>query len=131
MYTGKQTEIDQNKAIGISGSVVNKLLEPYFGKGHSLYVDNWYSSPQLFQFLHANKVGACGTVKANRKFLPKFDNLQVGERKHFHSNNIMALNWRDKRTVHMVTSLHEDRMVETEKVNRTTGEKIKKTGSDC
>ncbi|XP_042887772.1 piggyBac transposable element-derived protein 4-like, partial [Penaeus japonicus] len=40
-------------------------------KGYSLYVDNWYSSPTLFHWLQGRKKNACGTVRANRKFMPK------------------------------------------------------------
>ena len=47
VYTGSDTEIDVTPDIGISGSIVMTLMEKYLGKGHILYVDNWYSSPKL------------------------------------------------------------------------------------
>ena len=41
------------------------------GKGHYVYVDNYYSSPDLFWELHCKEVFACGTFKSNHKNLPK------------------------------------------------------------
>ena len=40
-------------------------------KGYVVYTDNWYSSPTLFHLLQARKTMACGTVRRNRKYMPK------------------------------------------------------------
>ncbi len=72
IYTGSTTDICLYEGLGISGSVVMTLLAPYLGKGHVLYVDNWYSSPSLFQHLLSHGTGACGTVWANRTGMPVF-----------------------------------------------------------
>ncbi len=58
--------------MGKSGAI-NKLMATHLGKGHILYFENWYASPSLCEFLHANKTGSCGTARKNRKFMPKFD----------------------------------------------------------
>ena len=39
-------------------------------KGHHCYMDNYYSSPELFQELYDAETYACGTVQKNRKGLP-------------------------------------------------------------
>lgn len=39
-------------------------------KGHYLYIDNWYSSPDLYNKLYKLK-NVCGTVRTNRKHMPK------------------------------------------------------------
>lgn len=52
------------------------LLEPYLGKGHTLYVDNWYASPALFDILHKNFTNACGTVKEKREGIPEMKNYK-------------------------------------------------------
>ncbi|CAD1469407.1 unnamed protein product, partial [Heterotrigona itama] len=39
-------------------------------KGHTLYIDNWYSSPKLFLTLVENGTNALGTVRFNRKNMP-------------------------------------------------------------
>lgn len=41
VYTGNQTAINIEENIGISGSIVTTLMEPYLHLGHTLYVDNW------------------------------------------------------------------------------------------
>ena len=76
VYTA--TDLDIPKArkddpMGMSGAIVKKLMAPYMGKGHILYTDNWYTSPALCQFLYDSKTGSCGTVRTNRKFMPKFN----------------------------------------------------------
>ena len=41
------------------------------GKGHHVYMDNYYSSPELFSELHYRETFACGTCRSNRKNMPK------------------------------------------------------------
>lgn len=41
VYTGKETQLDIQDRLGVSGSVVTTLMKPYLGLGHILYVDNW------------------------------------------------------------------------------------------
>ena len=40
-------------------------------KGHHVYMDNYYSSPCLYEELHYRSTFACGTCRPNRKYLPK------------------------------------------------------------
>ena len=51
--------------------LVLNLTEPYAHKGCRLFADNWYDSVPLFLELERRSILACGTVKSNRKFLPK------------------------------------------------------------
>lgn len=83
VYTGARSHIKEfNEAnAGKSGNIVLTLLEPYLQRGHTLFVDNWYTSPILFDVLHKNKTNACGIVKSTRKNMPKFP--QLGERGTF------------------------------------------------
>ena len=41
------------------------------GRGHHVYMDNYYSSPDLFLELHNKECFACGICRKNRKNLPK------------------------------------------------------------
>ena len=41
------------------------------GKGHNVYLDNYYSSPELFLKLHYLETFCCGTVCSQRKNLPQ------------------------------------------------------------
>jgi hypothetical protein len=66
LYSSAETEIYYQDELGLSGSIVITLLKRFLNKGHSLFVDNFYSSPILFEYLHRYRTGACETVKKNR-----------------------------------------------------------------
>ncbi len=40
-------------------------------KGHRIYMDNYYSSPELYDALELLGTYACGTLRSNRKEVPK------------------------------------------------------------
>uniref|UniRef100_A0A9J8B5B7 PiggyBac transposable element-derived protein domain-containing protein n=1 Tax=Cyprinus carpio carpio TaxID=630221 RepID=A0A9J8B5B7_CYPCA len=86
IYSGSTSDIQHYQGLGISGSVVMTMLAPYLKKGHVLYVDNWYSSPTLFQHLLSLGTGACGTVRANRKGI-QFNSIQVYLYSAFYDTN--------------------------------------------
>jgi len=113
VYTGAQTQIDLIESLGMSGSVVSTLMKPYFHKGHIIYLDNWYTSPTLFKYLSRKKTGGCGTVKINRKGMPKlYQKLKPGECVYGISkkSKLLALKWKDKRDVFMLSSIHNHKM---------------------
>ncbi|XP_071580675.1 piggyBac transposable element-derived protein 4-like [Temnothorax nylanderi] len=124
VYTGGDTDY-QKFGMGITGDIVAHFLQPYFYKGHVMYVDNWYTSPTLAEFLHDRDTGICGTVKANRKGMPNLDKkLARGEVQVAHNDTWMAMKWEDKRSVRMLTSVHELEFCATGKKNYKTGEDI-------
>jgi len=49
--------------VGVSGSIVMTLMQPYLDKGHHLLLDSWFTSPAIFETLHARSTGACGPVR--------------------------------------------------------------------
>lgn len=129
IYTGASTNIKEFEVadIGKSGNIVLTLLEPYLKNGHTLFVDNWYTSPSLFDYLYKNKTTACGTVKRNRKNMPTFtEKLEKSEFTHRSTENLLAVKWKDKREVHMLTSCHIPGAKETGKKDRETGRVIMK-----
>ena len=42
-----------------------RLIQPYLGNGHTLFVDNYYTSQILFHDLYQQQTGACGTMSVN------------------------------------------------------------------
>ena len=122
-----KTELNYQKDLGVTGFVVMSLLERSLNKGHSLFIDNYYSSPALFEYLHRYKTGACGTVKKNRRGLPTFEEIEgPGGQVFYHTDNLLAFQWKDKRDVTMLSTLHEPIMVPTGKVDFVTKqEKLK------
>lgn len=72
IYTGKGTfVVAPDSSLTITEQVVVKLTEGFHHQGHVLYTDNYYTSPNLYTELRHNGIGACGTVRANRKNMPR------------------------------------------------------------
>ncbi len=124
IYTGSTTDICHYEGLGISGSVVMTLLAPYLGKGCVIYVDNWFSSPSLFQHLFSHGTGASGTVWANRTGMSVFTRKMVnGQVKCRQNGTQLVVKWHDKRDVLMLTTVHSSMMSAKGKVNHVTGER--------
>jgi hypothetical protein len=52
------------------------------GVGHRLYMDNFFSSPDLFEELTTKKISCCGTVRPSRKGLTQeLRNRRLGLKK--------------------------------------------------
>ena len=99
------------------------------GKGHHVYMDNYYSNPDLFLELFAKECYACGTGRKNRKNLPKAVTNAKLKRKDdcvFRRDGpLLCLKWREKKDVLMLSTIHEAIFVKTGKVGRD-GNKIEK-----
>ena len=125
IYDGSLSNITNTDAnLGKSGNIVVQLFKPYLEKGHTLFVDNWYTSPALFIFLHKNGTNACGTVKKRRKGMPRMDKkLKKGEASFWSSECLLAMKWHDKREVYMLSTFHTEEFVDT-KIHYRTKEMI-------
>lgn len=128
IYTGSTATLDTKmESLGKSGQIVDILIKEYYNKKHILYVDNWYTSPDLFQYLLEQETGGCGTVRPNRKGMPEFRKpIQKGEVESACTENLLAIKWHDKKFVHMLTSVSRPCLKESGKVNRKTGSRILK-----
>lgn len=125
IYAGAGTEIMSGNANwGKSGDVVVSLL-PYLNQGHTIYLNNWYSSPDLFLWLNEKLTNAVGTVRKNRKkkVPPMSEKLKKGEIQFRSSGTLLALKWMDNKEVWMLSTVHGPQMVETDKKEHTTGQK--------
>uniref|UniRef100_A0A1B6GS29 PiggyBac transposable element-derived protein domain-containing protein n=1 Tax=Cuerna arida TaxID=1464854 RepID=A0A1B6GS29_9HEMI len=123
VYTGKGTSVDDTVAadLGISAQVIQSLMQPYIGLNHVIYLDNWYSSPQLYNWLFDNSTGSCGTVRSDRQGMPCFPKkMKKGEVLVCHTNKMLAEKWCDKRQVTMLSTIHKHEMVPTEKFGKVT-----------
>ena len=72
-YTGSTDKEDYNSAF----NVVGRLVTPYYNKGHTIYMDRWFTSPKLFDHLWQNCTKAVPTVMPKQAFQQK---LKKGER---------------------------------------------------
>ena len=92
-------------------AVVLKLLEGMENGKHNIYMDNYYSSPELFRALKNLGLGACGTARVDRIGMPsifKNKKMEKGELKTRNlDGGILALQWMDKRAVTMLSTFHD------------------------
>ena len=92
------------------------------GRGHHVYMDNYYTSPDLFWELHSKECFACGTCRKNQKNLPKAVTTAKLKRKgdcvFRRDGPLLCLKWWEKKDVLMLSTIHEAIFVETGKVDR-------------
>ncbi|XP_048038346.1 piggyBac transposable element-derived protein 4-like [Megalobrama amblycephala] len=104
IYEGK---VNSEESKGISyDSVMILADERLLGTGYKLFVDNFYTSPKLFRDLLAKRIFACGTVRANRighskKHAPR------GNIRWFREDDLLFVEWKDKRDVLMCSTFHK------------------------
>lgn len=115
---------------------VVSLLDRLAGHGYRLFMDNFYNSVPLCKHLLDLKTHVCGTIRKNRGEPPvirdlRNADLRIGETVMRHIENVMVLAWRDKQTVKMVTTCHENNMEEVEVWQRGHQEKIAKQKPAC
>ena len=123
----------------ITERVPATLMERYCGKGHILYIDNFYTSLRLVNYLIENGTNVKGTIKENGKQFPlelKNTNLQRGEAA-FHKHDIIVnVKYRAKRdnareqskVVYVLRASHGAVMKDTNRVD-TDGNVIQKPTS--
>ena len=117
LCTGKDDSLASGD-VGMTHAVVMKLVDPIKDRGHHVYMDNYYTSPQVFSDLRANGFGACGTLRLNRRGLPPAiqEKVRKGERRAIEVDaSMLAVKWMDKRVVTILTTIHEDKVVTVER----------------
>lgn len=69
VYLGKQKNNADTGITPTHGSML-ELVHKVEGVGHKIFMDNYFTSPKLFNDLLSRKINACGTVRHNRKGMP-------------------------------------------------------------
>lgn len=95
-------------------AIVKRLLGTLAGNGHTLYTDRFYTSPTLAREMETLETGLVGTVMKNRAGMPlvvKNTRLARGEQIFRRNGNTLALCWKDKRDVFMISTRHTSEMV--------------------
>ena len=62
--------IEMEEGALITERIPATLTERYFGKGHDLYIDNFYTSVRLENYLIENGTNVKGTIRENQKTVP-------------------------------------------------------------
>ena len=126
MYQGKHGEIEKVDApscFGLGEKVVIHLTGDLFGKNHKIYFDTYYSSVPLVEYLLSHKVYCCGTIRSNRKYLPKDlkcdTALMRGDSDSCVSaHGIVVHKWMDNKSVHVISNYHETEIGEIERTQK-------------
>lgn len=113
IYTGKGTNLgtpaNLQPCSPMGTKVVMKLIEPLLGKGYCLTIDNFYTSPELVDLLIQHRTDVYGTVRPNRKDMPpdfQTKKLKKGEVQAYQRGKCIALQWRDKKVVSVMSTVH-------------------------
>jgi hypothetical protein len=118
IYVGKDKT---KKGLANTKIVLDMMRESnLLQKGYCLYIDNWYSSPHLYNKLYKLKTNVCGTVRINRKGMPKTlesKKLKQGEATILQSKNIFVIKWKDKKDVTMLSTMHNPEFADTKVQN--------------
>ncbi|KAG0414574.1 hypothetical protein HPB47_008270 [Ixodes persulcatus] len=94
--------------------VVPSLMEPFLCKGYCVTVNTYYTSTELVDKLLQQKTDVYGTVRPTRKDMPPFKDLKLkkGEVGAFQRGKCMALQWRHKKLVTLLSTVHDATVVE-------------------
>ncbi len=89
------------------------LAAPYYGTHLSIFMDNFYSGVDLFLDMKSHGLDACGTIRANRKGIPKNELLtrQVSVGKHefrvAQKDDLTFCVWQDTKAVMVLSNYHD------------------------
>ncbi|GBN16156.1 PiggyBac transposable element-derived protein 4 [Araneus ventricosus] len=115
IYTGKGTIfMEEYEHYGLSTKCVLTLIHELKNNGYLLTTDIFFTSPEVAEILLKYKTDVIGTVRGNRKRLPaefKTMKLKKGEIKAFQKGKIMVFQWRDKKTLTMLSTIHNAELV--------------------
>ena len=105
------------------------LIDPYLDRGHTLTIDNFYTTPRLAKYLLERKTKTVGTIRHNRKMFPtdflKDSDIPKGSAVFKHYENILAIKYRaaknksdgKPKVVHLLSTKHNAAMKNTSKAD--------------
>jgi len=110
VYPGKDRQRTAQQ-VAATHVTVTELTRKIKGHGHKLYMDNFFSTPELFDDLTKKQIYCCGTVRPNRRGMPqdlapKTSKLKRGDIHVRTGADLTAILWRDKRDICMFTNIH-------------------------
>ena len=105
VYPGRQD--GGNAEHGLGYHVVQVLSEPFIGKHHHIFCDNFFTSIKLACDLLRDDTYICGTIRSNRRGFPnslspqtaEVKGLRKDESKFYRRGNLVASVWKDTELV--------------------------------
>ena len=114
IYFGKdeRQNLPGNVALGKLDKIVLDLVQRYVNKGYILYTDRLYTNPLLYNELLMRNIGACGTVKPNKKYKPTTLVSKVMAKKSrevsaYRNRQLLAIKYADKKPVYVLTTVYD------------------------
>jgi len=91
-------------------ATVRHLTSRVEGLGHKIIMDNFFSSPRIFEDLDGHKINSRGKIQPNRKdmphdFGPKKLKLKRGDGRVKTRGGLTALVWKDRQEVYMLNNM--------------------------
>ena len=123
IYVGKKTNKTE---VGLSESVVMQLMKSMYNSSCRLNIHNFYTSPALvYKLMNDHKIYACGTVRSNRRGLPKDllseKQMKKGDIDARYCKGMSLVKWLDTKPVMMLSTI--DSGAPTNSVNKTRRQK--------
>lgn len=91
---------NQKSEVGLAFTVVKQLLEigQYLKKGYTLFLNNFFMSIPLAQFLYENFTRVTRTLRKNRKGIPAQlkDKFNVGQKTYLRKDHLLVLGYCEK-----------------------------------
>ena len=85
-----------------TGKLVVFMMMPLLYKGYSLFVDHYYTSVELFHYLHGNgRMWNCSKIPS----IVRNSVIKMGATVAYAKNDILCCKFRDKRDVFMMTTI--------------------------
>ena len=111
VYLGKNRQRTAQH-VTANHATVTELTRKIQASGHKLYMDNFFSSPELFGDLAKKQIYCCVTVRLNRKGISqdlahKTIKLKQGEICIRTRVDVMVLLWWDKRDICVLMNIHD------------------------
>lgn len=107
------------------------LICQYLNKGYHIFLDNFFVSLPLAEYLYSKCTFLTGTVRRNRKGIPEEikENLDVGEKKYVRNGPNLFLSYREKKSQKKPVILLSTKGTakSVEKVKRRGNENVIKT----
>jgi hypothetical protein len=101
IYEGKEEDPSES---GATYDTVIRMVQQYQDQQYILFTDNWFTSPTLLHALQERGIRMCGSVKSNRKGLPKITKgavkaLHKGEWIQRQKDDMTLAIWKDQKAI--------------------------------
>ncbi|KAK7115112.1 hypothetical protein V1264_001046 [Littorina saxatilis] len=108
IYTGAGTNGPEKNH---GENVVKRLVADFLHKGHVIYMDSFFSSVALYDYLRDNDTMAVGTVIAGRVGVPrclhpKELKVKKGEFRFRRKGNLLCLRYHDRKNLLLLSTMH-------------------------